>query len=97
MEGKDNFTNLFWAETDMVLIVTVENDPTQGYVAYALSCKYDLGSFRPTAGLVNLNLAEMLPVYGSEINPKFNTMQQTTVEHEITHALGFSPDLFEYY
>ena len=81
----------------MVLLVTVENDPAQGYAAYATACKFDLGSFRPVGGLVNLNLASVLPASAAAINTKFNHMQQTTVEHEITHALGFDPTLFEYY
>ena len=51
----------------MVLMVTVEDNPSASYAAYALGYKFDLGSFRPIAGVVNLNLASVLPESASAI------------------------------
>ena len=84
-----NFSSLTWDDADMVLMVTAEFNDTVPYAAYAGPCRFDLGSFRPKAGLVNLNLAFILPKNFSLVDQMYNHMQQTTVEHEITHALGF--------
>lgn len=89
----EQFTSLTWSDADLVLLVTLDNNSSDPSLAWASSCKFDLGSFRTIGGQVNLNLAYGKP---KDVNDdKFSHMIQTTVAHEITHAVGFNPGLFD--
>lgn len=75
-------------DSDLLIFIESENDPSESYLAYATSCKLDYSNLRPIVGLVNFNLGKM------DFSPeKFEENVDTTV-HEILHILGMSGHLF---
>eukprot|EP01114_Cavostelium_apophysatum_P014015 TRINITY_DN3518_c0_g1_i4.p1 TRINITY_DN3518_c0_g1~~TRINITY_DN3518_c0_g1_i4.p1 ORF type:complete len:762 (-),score=86.79 TRINITY_DN3518_c0_g1_i4:6-2291(-) len=82
---------------DYIIFVTAR-PAEDGVVAYALGCNFDeqdqIG--RPLAGLINFN-----PRFFRELEENFSEMEFRmaikTGVHELTHALGFSSNLFPYF
>ena len=75
------------AHADLVLFVTAS--PTQDdFLAWATSCFFEVGTGRPVAGQININLN------GISLNEVDFLDQLRIFIHETTHVLGFSNFLY---
>jgi proprotein convertase subtilisin/kexin type 5 len=82
-----------WSNTDLQIQVSVINDSQSSLLAYALSCQLQTDTYRPNLGVIVFNLAYMPANLTSDY---FDSLFKTTI-HELTHVLGFSQSLYQYY
>jgi hypothetical protein len=75
-------------QADIVLFVTGQST-SESWVAWAMACSLLSGTNRPIFGQINFNYNSVSPATGVA----FEGDLMSTL-HEITHALGFSADLF---
>ena len=71
----------------MHFIITVDDKPEEGYLAYAGACDFD-NQYRPKFALVNYNLAFMRDLMEVGHHTHFEEAYETTL-HEMVHAFGF--------
>jgi len=77
---------------DLVVYVTMTNEPNEGFLAWATSCNKDAGSLRPNVGMINFNYHH-LKTSAAHVKGEWKTAlenQISTVMHELTHVLAFS-------
>jgi proprotein convertase subtilisin/kexin type 5 len=82
-----------FADSDLHLFISTINDPNSNLLAYASACTLN-SLYRPNTGKVIFNLYYLDPNV-TEID-KFNDLLKVTM-HELTHVLGFSASLYQYY
>jgi hypothetical protein len=78
---------------DLVIFVVDTTDSTSGYVAQAGACSLSSANYRPVFGLLRYNLYYI----SSSTNDATIESHIYTTLHEITHVLGFSSGLYNYY
>jgi Leishmanolysin len=78
-------------DVDLILFFTVEDEPTNAFLAWAAACSMHRTTMRPVVGRVNFNLAF--------INDKKNLFfdNYSTTLHEIYHVLGFSMYMYQFF
>jgi len=79
-------------EADLVILVTSEYNTDADYVAYSIPCSLDWDTNRPTYGMLSINLATLETAQLVQLSDNLYT-----VLHEMTHLLGFSQNLYQYY
>jgi hypothetical protein len=79
-------------DADMLLLVEGAYEPNAGYVAWARACNTLSSTGRPYVGQVHFNLAGLMPSSDFEF-----TKDLLATMHEMTHALGFSSEMFQTY
>jgi hypothetical protein len=72
--------------SDLLIFLTARPDEDSQIIAAAANCFVDAVTSRPTSAHINMNVNRF---FSRAYNDKKGTMI-----HEITHALGFSADLF---
>jgi len=80
-------------DADLVIFITTTDEPNDSYLAYARACSLSGENFRPIFGQINFNLAYLTPSE-NPVNIKDDIM---IALHEITHVLGFSSSLYQYF
>jgi hypothetical protein len=76
-------------DADYIMITTGSDDGASDYVAWAGACQLDGTTLAPRVGTAFYNSYHMLSEsYESNL---------ATIRHEMTHALGFSSGLFNYF
>lgn len=76
-------------EADYVFFVAVISDINSSYVGFASPCVLDPITNQPVAGYFVINYVE-------EWNMSYEDYLSTTI-HEMCHAFGFTPGMFQYY
>ncbi|CAD8045913.1 unnamed protein product [Paramecium sonneborni] len=79
---------------DLVIFVSFQFDNSSNYFAYSGPCKITIYDLRPTFGVINWNLRQLLMKNANSFNLQLNL--QTSI-HEIIHTLGFIEVLYQYY
>jgi len=79
---------------DLALLITAFEDTMSSTIAYASPCVLQTSVNRPILGLVSFNTAQVQVPGGDPLTHEDNLM---TTLHEITHVLGFSSSLFQYF
>jgi hypothetical protein len=78
-------------QADMLVLVEGAYD-NEGFVAWARACSTLASTNRPIVGQVHFNFNGILPANDNDF-----TRDLLATMHELTHALGFSSDLFPTY
>lgn len=78
-------------KADYLVFVTIGNEPTKNYIAFATSCQTDAVSGKPNIGVVQINAAYI------KLKPSDPKKTVRVIMHEFTHALGFSSTYFGKY
>lgn len=76
---------------DLYIMIQPENDAQVSYFAAASTCSVIDIDQRPVKGIYYLNFAEM------EMTQLKEYFYFSTFAHELTHILGFSGSLFQFY
>lgn len=74
---------------DYLVFVTIANEPTKKYIAFASSCQTDPASGRPNVAVVQIN-AFYINLVPSDVKKTVRVIM-----HEFTHSLGFSNSYFD--
>ena len=87
----EKYTGKVIENTDMLVMITMEYNSDDGYIAYSTNCGYDPETDQPIATLLNFNKAYM------EVTD--NTVDEliSTSIHELAHSLGFNYDDMGYF
>jgi len=80
-------------ETDLVLFVSVIEDPSDSYTAHSWICTMDGRTNRPIAGVIEFNMKYLQL---DTTDPTFE-MELATTMHEIIHVLGFDSSIYDRY
>lgn len=83
------------ANSDLHIYITITNEPSSNYLAYASACRLSSTLNRPVFGYVNFNVAYLADEYLAS-NFYFKNSLLVTL-HEVTHVLGFSSGLYSYW
>eukprot|EP01133_Synstelium_polycarpum_P011373 gene11373-13258_t len=84
---------------DFVVYVTARPTPFESTIAYALACNYDISGSRlgrPKGATINFNPRYFAPFINNPSGFLFNEYVRVGI-HEMTHALGFSPNFYSSY
>jgi len=79
-------------EGDLVVYVSLFDEPKNPYAAFATACAFDKDqNYRPVIGGVQINLAYVEP------NPFAYQAMVNLMVHELAHVLAFSNKHYKYY